>query len=356
MVPERRAGTWKTRNVDSNQPAIIGVNWTHKHGMVAAISDHAMVMETSKVSGTLAEWRWLDDPQPNEPRFIGRLPPSKGALGVQEDDLDPTTSAMGSGPVANFRGCQGGICLLLLLTMAALLGGCMQGSRTNPPLGPRPTSSPNSGPGVAPDGETPAEAATRLFPEMYAQALQESEPREFLRGAEPGAPVPVSEVYFWPADLVRWVLPDDRKAIAAGSLFSAMWPNAMSRNEFLVPMTKDGISVCEFWAGLSEGHWIGGSLNKGRLPTGEVHRLDVASVQLRAMLGRNTEVRPVIFLPSGIAFAVGDNAGREAAVPLGVLDYGPGISDPGTLHSIDIDESRVYSLAELSQLLMSRYE
>jgi hypothetical protein len=37
---------WDTlvRVIQADQPVIIGVNWTHKHGMVAAISDHAMVL------------------------------------------------------------------------------------------------------------------------------------------------------------------------------------------------------------------------------------------------------------------------------------------------------------------------
>ena len=136
--------------------------------------------------------------------------------------------------------------------------GCMDGGpRTNPPLGAKPTSPPNAGPMVAPDGETPQQAAARLLPQALTHMRSSgATPGSLLQGAAAGRVVAMSSVYSWPAYLVRWVLPEDRDAVAAGDLFARMWPSAMSADAFVAPMVKRGVSVCEFGVGLQHGRWV----------------------------------------------------------------------------------------------------
>lgn len=179
---------------------------------------------------------------------------------------------------------------------------------------------------MAANGETPEQAALRLFSEAYAQELSVVQSPRLLQGARPGRPVPISADYRWDAQLVRWVLPDEAKAVS-GNLFAAMWPSAMEKDGFLVPMVKNGRTVCQFYVDLQGGRWVGRPISESSLPTGEVYWLEVATAKLKALLGRGTLVRPVIFLPSGNAFAVGDNNGREAAAYLGYSNLGRGVGD-----------------------------
>jgi hypothetical protein len=205
----------------------------------------------------------------------------------------------------------------------------------NPPLGPKPTNPPNAGPADAPSGETPAQASRRLFTRVYSAELTEVDKPGLLHGAEPGEPVPVVRDYGWGPN-VGWVLPEDRKSVR-GNMFAAMWPLAMEKDRFIVPMVKDGRSVDEMIVYLEAGSWVASSAggydavidgrDVKRLPRGDVAALESASTRLKQFLGEATVVRAVVFVPSGNAFAVGDNVGREAAVFLGWSKLGPGISD-----------------------------
>jgi hypothetical protein len=205
----------------------------------------------------------------------------------------------------------------------------------NPPLGPKPTTQPNTGPADAPSGETPAQASRRLFTGVYRAELTEVNRPWLLRGAEAGEPVPVVRDYGWGPN-VAWVLPEDRKSVR-GNMFAAMWPLAMVKDRFIVPMVKNGRSVDEMIVYLEGGSWVASAVggydaivdgrDVKRLPRGDVAALESATTRLKQLLGEATVVRAVVFVPSGNAFAVGDNAGREAAVFLGWVMLGPGISD-----------------------------
>jgi len=216
--------------------------------------------------------------------------------------------------------CVHGFLVLLVVALAAC-----DTRPTNPPLGPRPTASPNPGPGVAGDGETPAHAARRLFRQTFRD--RPSYPASLaIVGSSPGPPVPVSQDYP-DAPLTQWVLPNDATAVK-GNMFGAMWPTAMKQESFLVPMVKDGRVVGEFSVTLGDdGRWEAGAPELGSLFYSEQR-----TSLLEQKLGPGTEVRIVVFLPSGFAFAVGDNRGREAAVFLGEQDYGPGITHESPKH------------------------
>ena len=109
-------------------------------------------------------------------------------------------------------------------------------------------------------------------------------------------------------------------------MFAAMWPISMTKSGFIVPMLKDGKAVSEFGVVLDEGgHWVCSEGVLASIPGGFAHDLQDATATLRKALGYGTKVRPTIFVPSGLAFAVGDNQGREAAVFVWCTNHGKGI-------------------------------
>ncbi len=238
-----------------------------------------------------------------------------------------------------------------------LLCGCMsmKERRTSLPLGPSPTVMPNAGPGVAANGETAAEAAGRLFPQGLRQALEAAESageRRVLEGTAAGEPVPVSRCYGIPTrTLVKWVLPRDVHSVS-GNMFAAMWPSAMMDKAFVVPMVKDGRAVSEFWVYLTrKGQWKVDEGAIGPVPGGSVRDLQLATERLRRVLGTQARVRPVVFVPSGLVFAVGDNNGREAAVYLAFVNWGKGVKGfhKGLPHT-----GELFTPAELKRLLTPR--
>ncbi len=248
------------------------------------------------------------------------------------------------------QACCASACLIAVL----LLAGCFGYTPPPLPLGPSPTVTPNAGPGVAADGETAEQAAKRLFPRAYRQALEAAESRserELLEGTTPGEPAPLAVDYETGGRmLVQWVLPDDLHA-ATGNMFAAMWPIAMLKDGFVVPMVKDGRSVSEFGICLNDhGRWVleceQGWI--GFVPGGWVRGLQRASEKLEKLLGPGTIVRPVMFVPSGLAFAVGDNQGREAAVFLSWVEYGPGVEG---FHKQFPEVGQLYTPAQLKKLL-----
>jgi hypothetical protein len=209
---------------------------------------------------------------------------------------------------------------LLAMLLCLSLSGC---GIHNPPLGPKPTAPPNAGPQTAPDGETPAQAAVRLFPVARAQevALMGASPQR-LKDARPGLPVPIARDYQDTGFIARWVLPHDQKAVL-GNMFAAMWPIAMVKSGFLVPIFKHGTVVDNYSVGLRGDAWVSGVGIPQR--TAELRTLRAGTAKLKRLLGPQTTVRPVVFVPSGLIFAVGDNQGREAAAFLGNTWMGPGI-------------------------------
>jgi hypothetical protein len=215
--------------------------------------------------------------------------------------------------------------LLLSLTLTALFSLVACGYH-NPPLGPKPTKPPAAGPRPAPDGETPEQAAIRLFPQARAHELELGTlPRE-LRGARPGEPVPVARDYREGESIAQWVLPGGSQAVS-DDMFAAMWPIAKTDDFFYVPFVKDGRSIGQFSVFLRGDSWTYGPPTSSSLHAGPVCDLQTAIDKLRRQLGPQTAVRPVIFAPSGLTFAVGDNQGREAAVLLGHSWMGPGIGN-----------------------------
>jgi hypothetical protein len=228
----------------------------------------------------------------------------------------------------------------------------------SPPLGPRPSTPPNAGPTTAPDGETPEHAARRLFPADYAQQMASTDSPEVLEGARPGRPVPIAEEYGQGVVLARWLLPGGADAVS-GDMFAAMWPAAMRKDSFLVPMVKDGRVVSQFPVQLREGHWVDSSLvsypadeidPKSVLPFGDAYQLDRATAEVKALLGPGTQVRPVIFLPSGLCFVVGDNEGREAAAYFTYANLGPGVG-PLEQYARDLPSpGQVFTPAQLKAL------
>jgi len=203
-----------------------------------------------------------------------------------------------------------------------LLAAC--GTPSNPPLSPKPTTPPNAGPVTAPDGETPEQAAIRLFPAARARELALGASPQELSDARPGRPVPVARDYRSEASVARWVLPDDERAVS-GDMFAAMWPIAMARDAFVVPFARDGRVIGLYGVELHGDSWAYARSASSSLHTSVLCTLQTATEKLTRVLGEGTEVRPVVFAPSGIAFAVGDNQGREAAVVLGYTNLGPGI-------------------------------
>jgi hypothetical protein len=100
----------------------------------------------------------------------------------------------------------------------------------------------------------------------------------------------------------------------------------MSKTTLLVPVIKGGRTISEFEIRRDDsGTWeVVGDLAEP-LPSGAIRDLETAAARLRGALGAGTRVRPTVLLPSGLVFAIGDNAGREAAVLLLPARRGPGV-------------------------------
>ena len=239
------------------------------------------------------------------------------------------------------------VCLLLVLLVTAC------GPPGNPPLGSKPTVPPNAGPVTASNGETPEEAAVRLFPAAYARELALGASPQELTGSEPGRPTPMSADYVYDANIVRWLLPDDAKAVS-GNMFAAMWPSAMAKDAFFVPFIKRGRVIGQYCVALQKGDvWLYVDSLTSSLRRGQLYELQTSTDKLKALLGEDTVVRPAVFLPSGLAFAVGDNQGREAAVMIGYSDRGPGVD--GYANGREVPAmGRLFTLDQLKTLLAGK--
>lgn len=245
-------------------------------------------------------------------------------------------------------------CLLACLVAMPLLSGCFPtgGPCTNPSLGPRPTATPNPGPGLAADGETPQQAAVRLFAVAQKTALRwgvsNRRQRLLFEASKPGEPVPICVEYG--STLAQWVLPNEVETVT-GDMFAAMWPLAMEKDCFWVPMIVDGEIINEYGIHLDkQGRWVTTTDGWiGPTPGGLTRALQLASETLTGVLGPGTEVRPVVFVPSGNVFAVGDHDGRQAAMLIDWVRSGPGIRDIRYLHGSP-DVGVVYTPAKLKRL------
>ena len=243
--------------------------------------------------------------------------------------------------------------LLIVLSLGLLCAGCVPAARVASPVAASTpaVSAPATGPASAPGGESPQQAAARLFDEVYAGLLSPgtTEHPDAVRGARAGAPVPVSKDYFMTSRLLAsWTL-DARDDDAWSNMFDAMRPSEMSTDSFIVAVMKDGVSASEFDVNLDEsGRWQTGSVLNDPLPGGQVYSLQDASKQLVELLGPGTFVRPVLFLPAGLEFAVGRNGDREAAVYLTFVNHGP---DVGSFNQYLPEDGTMYTTSELRKLL-----
>jgi len=236
---------------------------------------------------------------------------------------------------------------IALIAGALVLAGCtMPWSQTGSTV---PALRPTSGPVSVGNGESAEQASRRLFPEAYQTALSSTLNPQVLEGAQPGPPAFVSQDYRVPGrTLVAWVLPNDARSVAA-AMFAAMSPSAMDPAAAIVPMVRDGAAVGEFEIHTDDsGNWIRGAVRLDPLPGGRPRDLETATAKLTSTLGTGTAVRPTIFLPSGLVFAVGNNGGHEAAVYLGFVNGGPGIKG---FHKDLPERGTLFLPAELTRLL-----
>jgi hypothetical protein len=169
--------------------------------------------------------------------------------------------------------------------------------------------------------ESPAEGAARLFKEEYDSKAARTDPEqqisiEPIRGATCGEPQPMLADWEGPGSLPgSWVLYEDAKAADSG-MFRAMQPARVSTQGYFVPAVRDGRIVGEFEMALGEdGRWV--NANGALYAGGILGFMEKASLELRAALGPDTEVRTAMFLPSGLVFSVGHAHGRELAAFLG---------------------------------------
>ena len=245
---------------------------------------------------------------------------------------------------------------LALATATLVLGACSwraTGSST-PASVSKPTSqsvTPTSAPDpdVGPPGETPAHAARRLFPDLLADALSSPGGSGIPKDATCGVPVTVSRDYIGDRpSLVRWTLPNDTRS-TSGRMFAAMHHSPMSTTACVVPVTKNGRTITEFDLYFdSDQQWKAHDILTDVVPGGEVYAFEIATDKLRRTLGLAAAVRPVVLLPSGLVFAIGDNNGREAAVFLLSVNKRPGVVGfGGTPPTTD----KVLTPSELNQLL-----
>jgi hypothetical protein len=220
--------------------------------------------------------------------------------------------------------------LALLLGSALGVSACKPSARpaaSIPSAATSQTTTPAVDPDLPPPNETAEHASRRLYPDLYDTAITLASDPSALRGAQPGNPVRVSRDYGQDRPvLATWVLPDDAHSIS-NDMFAKMRRSEMSMSAVVVPVVKNRRSISEFaMRKNTAGEWeVVGDLSEP-FPSGTIHDLEAASATLRKELGPNARVRPVVFLPSGLLFAVGDGTAGEAAVLLGAVGRGSGIS------------------------------
>lgn len=177
-------------------------------------------------------------------------------------------------------------------------------------------------------GETASEAGKRLFEAARTKAMAGTEHPDILAEATTGPAQPLLADYGWPDQtLAAWIMSDDAESAVSG-MFQAMRPAKLSTRAYRVPVVFHGRSVKDFELFLTDdGQWVADNLDLtdpdagGRIP-----EVEEGVAKLRGSLGAATEVRTALFLPSGLVFAVGKNAEREAAVYLAFADHGgPGV-------------------------------
>jgi hypothetical protein len=203
---------------------------------------------------------------------------------------------------------------------------------------------------VAKDGEQADQAAKRLFPEVYGGLIDGgTEHPAVVRGAQVGHPVPLSQDYGMTRPvLAQWVLPDDLRSVSK-DMFVLMRPTAMRHDAFVVPIVSGGKAVAEFDMDLDQaGHWQVRGYITDPLPGGQVHDLEAATSKLKSVLGPDARVRPVVFLPSGLEFAVGEGRGKQAAVYLTFVNHGQGVT---SFDKYLPETGALYTPAELKALL-----
>ena len=222
--------------------------------------------------------------------------------------------------------------VVTLLAATLLPSGCWWSKPAARQPAPTPTLASQTATPAIPDSgatpnETPEHAARRLFSDLYETALALADHPEMLQGSQAGRPVPVSRDYSSDRPiLARWTLSDDAKSVS-GDMFAEMRTSAVSKTVMMVPVTKNGRAISEFeMAKGADGLWVASGDLASPLPSGEIYDLESATAKLRKSLGAGTIVRPAVFLPSGLVFAVGDNHGQEAAVFLLPITHGPGIA------------------------------
>jgi hypothetical protein len=217
--------------------------------------------------------------------------------------------------------------LAVLCVLVAVPAGCSIDSAANDASSKSTEPSPSASPSSAASAETPTHGAHRLFPDVYQFLLPDTERPQVLEGTHVGEPWAVARDYGdTESTVASWTLPDDLHAVTTGML-AAMAPTPQRDDHFIVPMVKDGRSVCEFdMERNAKGRWEWVSCLSDPLPGGVIYDAQSASAQLRDELGTNAEIRFCVFLPSGLVFAVGSNGEREAAVYLTFNREGSGIT------------------------------
>jgi len=170
---------------------------------------------------------------------------------------------------------------------------------------------------------------------------------EVFRYGVAGNPEPMLLGYFPTGLPAAWVVTDDLN-VAPDNLFASMMPALLSRDRYLVPILQDGKPVSEFEMTLRDGRWEVGRWPAESSPTGHFHTRSLAESQLRETLGPNTQTRVALLLPSGLIFLVGNNGSQEAAVYLGFVDEGPGLTG---FHKYLPPVGKLYEPEELGRLL-----
>lgn len=200
---------------------------------------------------------------------------------------------------------------------------------------------------TTPPGETPEQAAVRLFPVAYKDHMDNTGYPQVLKGATGGPPYPVAENYIHPELIpASWVIDYDPKV--QRGLFERMRALETSDATFLVPMMKDGLTVDEFQIFRDDmGEWSSHLGPADPLPGGRIHKVEEARTSLQGELGQAAEVRVAVFLPTGLVFAVGRHGVREAAVYLTYAEDGPGHTAKNVFPP---EPGRLFTSAELPAL------
>ena len=240
-----------------------------------------------------------------------------------------------------------GACSIGFVVLAlALLASCSSPSHSTSNASAPPAATPPP----AYDSATARRVTRHLWPDM----------KEWLRGdpasadtrvamvqaARPGSPVPVSQDYAMTEPiLARWLLPDDVHSVSAG-MYDHMCPTPTSATCFFVPVSSRGRPVAEMDVQEnSHGRWEVVEMVEG---PGQAAAYQAAAATLRQVLGEGADVRPVLFLPSGLEFAVGHNLAREAAVYLTFVNYGSGV---GSFDKYLPKTGRLFTPPQLQRLL-----